>query len=725
MITSSVDGRIIDQRARGIPHPVPRDFAWFRRNRYIFRARNGSLSTAGPRDPVRSPGQGVFNVVPRSIDPAVVLLVLLLPAVAVAQPASPSGVAEELIERERLRATVQETYEEVLVPVEEANEQVEFFVESALRLAALGPDVVPYVVNELEQQAPRTFFFSAYVLGHIGGPAAEAALRREIERADEQWGRYAQTRKAWAAYALGLMGVAEAVDLLTAGKHSIPGYPMHADTSVLEATALLTSPASAPRLTSQLERFAGLEEKKVERSFVVKALGRLGDPAVVPAVVESLQGETVEVIRRDAALALRATPLEATQAPLVAALEDPSPRVRAAAALALEALQPENGVQIALGALENESSANVRGPLYRLLAEQGGVEQLPALVGFWGRPDSMDRFYLVGALAPLRAEGAFETLKAALHDGASRVMVRACAALGTLGTPEALALLTSEIDAQDWVRAQSVIETILEIDHTDAAPRIAARLVDHELAGVVDDPRSRGRIELLLRALVELRYTGPVEALAAATERQVDAMLVRLLNGPLEQLRLIKENGDDVDRWLAAARSEDEAARLLAYERLAEIGDPRAAAPLAARFGRTEPDEGVQLLRALASLDSPASRELIRRVLTSPAFDGVRYLSLREMAAWAATRYGGDDMTALLRQAVERQEGRDAKVLIYLALLDGRGALPVLERWRIPRMRYLRWGRGLEQEKLDWLARELRAGRPLDSVDQPPERLNL
>jgi HEAT repeat protein len=304
-------------------------------------------------------------------------------------------------------------------------------------------------------------------------------------------------------------------------------------------------------------------------------------------------------------------------------------------------------------------------------------------------------------------------------------MVRACAALGKLGTPEALALLTSAIGAPEWVRAQSVIETLIEIEHADAAPRIAARLLDGELAGVVDDPRLRSRVEILLRALVELRYAGPLERLAAATERQIDAALVRMLNRSLEQLRLIKEIDDDVDRWLAASRSEDEAVRLLAYGRLAEIGDPRAAGPLAERFGRTEPAEGVEILRTMASLDSPGSRELVRRVLTAPAFDGVRYMPLREMAAWAAKRYGGDEMVALLRLAVERQEGRDAKVLIYLALLDGRATLPVLERWRIPRMRYLRWGRGLEQEKLDWVARELVAGRSLDSVDQPPERLNL
>jgi hypothetical protein len=38
-------------------------------------------------------------------------------------------------------------------------------------------------------------------------------------------------------------------------------------------------------------------------------------------------------------------------------------------------------------------------------------------------------------------------------------------------------------------------------------------------------------------------------------------------------------------------------------------------------------------------------------------------------------------------------------------------------------MRFLGWFRGMEQERLDWVARRLSTGRSIDSVDVPPHRI--
>jgi hypothetical protein len=64
-------------------------------------------------------------------------------------------------------------------------------------------------------------------------------------------------------------------------------------------------------------------------------------------------------------------------------------------------------------------------------------------------------------------------------------------------------------------------------------------------------------------------------------------------------------------------------------------------------------------------------------------------------------------------------------VLIYLAVLDGNNALPELTAYRFTRLRDLEWQRAREQERIDWMRRELSAGRPLSSLDLPPEEIEL
>jgi hypothetical protein len=82
-------------------------------------------------------------------------------------------------------------------------------------------------------------------------------------------------------------------------------------------------------------------------------------------------------------------------------------------------------------------------------------------------------------------------------------------------------------------------------------------------------------------------------------------------------------------------------------------------------------------------------------------------------------------MQRALRQAVERRGGRDAKVLVYLALLARKDALPVLERYRVSRLRYMRWKGGTEMEQLDRVSRWIAGDWSLQTVDLPPSRLSF
>ncbi len=58
-------------------------------------------------------------------------------------------------------------------------------------------------------------------------------------------------------------------------------------------------------------------------------------------------------------------------------------------------------------------------------------------------------------------------------------------------------------------------------------------------------------------------------------------------------------------------------------------------------------------------------------------------------------------------------------------MLGQQQAIPVLDRYRAERMRYIKWSRGAELQKLDWIRRELAHGRPLDAVDVPPRELRF
>ena len=132
---------------------------------------------------------------------------------------------------------------------------------------------------------------------------------------------------------------------------------------------------------------------------------------------------------------------------------------------------------------------------------------------------------------------------------------------------------------------------------------------------------------------------------------------------------------------------------------------------------------GPAQLRALGGAKRPESLALVERVLTSPEFDAGELLTVRQMAAWTARRIGGTRMAEALERAVRRRHGRDARILIYAALVSGDSAL--LREYRRSQLRYVGWKRGLADRRLAWLIREMEAGRPLVAVDRAPERMRF
>lgn len=645
----------------------------------------------------------------------------LVAALAAAEtPATPSAAAAELVAQEELRVAVEQAFELSRAPSESADEAMFNFVAAADALEQTGPDVVPFVIDELDQTRPGTFLFCAYTLGRLGTPQAKAALKRAMERAEQQRGKFAKNRKAWAGYALGLAGEAEAVRLLNEGRHVVGHFPVYGEMSSIEIAAVQTAPESVPLLLEQVDRLGEDETLPIERGFVIRALGRTRDPRAVPKLIEVMQTDPLEPMRRQALRSLSRINAPEVQPALIAALGDEGSLVRKSAALALDTLQFPSSVEPIVAHLETEQNAMVRGPLYHALAVLRGPQALGMLSAHWPSPDPVDRLSLIRAVGQMRSAETLDILKQALGDTDSRVYLQALSALRSLGTPEAVKILLERLRDPRWPLAQTSIELLGDLGESAAAPTIAERLLKQELAGVVTDPSAKPRIALMCETLVALGYHSALEGLRGATGRQTDGGLVLDLEDVIARLELIRRNGDDVKAWIDASRAPGESTRLLAYRRLGELGGPAAAATLAERFGRVETAEGVTILEALGRVDTPAARELVRRVLLAAEFDGLEQEPLRAMAAWSARRLAGPDMLDALEASVERRDGRDAIVGVYLAVAAGKDATPTLTRSRLRLMRYMSGWRGKELARLDRILQDLPAGRSIEKYDVAP-----
>jgi HEAT repeat protein len=641
--------------------------------------------------------------------------------------------AEKLIQEEQLRESVEEAFRVAYSRVDDGSARVDNLMLATDQLVEIGPPALPYLIAELEQARPASFTFVAYALGRMGSAEAANALREAIAHADTEQNDWAQERKAWAVYALGLMGELDALELANSGQNRTAAFQIHMDASVLELSALFCGPQSVPVLLGQLERYAAaeadLEETRRDpwrdREAVIEALGALADPRSQSVLIDLL-ADPIPHIRRAAAYALLGydTP-EAVTALLDRLTNDDHQRVRYAAAWTLEQRLPASGMETFLARMELESDVHVRNILYRIVARLGGVEAYPRLTAQLGAPDSRDREGLTAALRLSPAPGRLATLRANLNDDDAKVARQAIRGLAEIGTRPAVDALIRTVTAENWAVAGSAVRALIRLDEPRAAPPIAERMLKREMVGVVTDPVVRERIYLLGDALLELRQSSVLPELRTASERQRDGFLVRYLERLVLKLELLERNGAELDAWVELMDSADEELRELAYEEVGRIGGEPAAAALAARFGRVELDEGREILRVLGGVDAPASRALLERVLLSPSFDRYPRVKLRAEAAWSARRIGDAAMIALLEQSAERRQGREGKVLVYLAVSSGEKGTAMIERYRLTRLRYLGWSRWWETETLDKIVRDSRAGRPLTLFDVPPAELEV
>jgi HEAT repeat protein len=636
----------------------------------------------------------------------------------------PAPTAAELLEREKVRAEFDATMAYLRTDEKEVPERGKFYVASE-RLAALGPAAAPFLADEIARKDVYTYNIVTYVLGRVKAPDSAEILRKAIAEDDQDDGNFAAARKQWAAYGLALAGDPAAVDLVTTGTHDVAWAEFMEGARLLEVTALVTAPASVPILVSQLERFSKDEANESKLDFALSALGRMGDPANVAHVAPYLTH------RRSKARAAAATALgrlgDPSVAPkLLAALDDPILHVRAAASMALVELKPKDHMAAILARLETETEHATRADLYRTLGHIGGDGVLDAFRSYAARGRSLEKLGLADALGILRSPKGLNLLREMLRDRDLGVVSRAVSSIEVIGgggaTDTLLALLA---DSRPAVR-QMAIEALERMREPRAAPRIADLLLKQEIQAPIADIRALVRLQKMGDALVRFRYAEPLPQIKEAARLQTEPQIVAYLAGLVKQLEVIAENRDSVPAWIAAAGSPDRTIRTLAFGRLAELRTPEAVRALAGAFERADLEDGVEILRSIGRSRSAEGARVVEQVLVSPVYDAHERLDQRRMAAWAAREIGGEPMVAALRRSAERREGQEIETLEYLAVLDGKGALPTLRAVRVPRLSYFEWDRGLEIDRLNWLIRELSAGRPIDVVlDRPPERIAL
>lgn len=669
--------------------------------------------------------------------PAAIVLSLLAPAAAADDPFS--EVSRDLVRREEVRAAVEEAFALHSRPARDIAERSHNGMLAVEALRKIGPEAVPYLANELEQERGDTYSFVVYALARIGTPEANRALRDAVRRAEVDRANNPDIRKALAVWGLGLQGDPEALELLFEGDLQPVSYAVHAQTSVVEAAGFLTAPESVPLL---IERLAppdpeesdggGMRMRSGEvvrndpRRYVLRALRRIGDERAVEAIVRMLREESHRAARAEAAYSLKTMLTPEAVSALVTALSDPEFSVRRAAALSLDEGLAAVPLATVLERLEAETDPPCRAALYRV-AERAArsKEDLARLLAFDGGEASLDRRGLVLAVGHRDEPAVRELLERRMLDPDNGVAIAAAESLLESPDRDAREDVARAIPKLSWPVVSVVARRARLVGLDSFGDALAKRMLT--AAGKLDPAESvsiRSTIPALGRALVAFDHVAALRKLERALPKIEDDRIAAEFRGTIEALRTIRKRIDSPDAWKKALAGDDPERRLMAIRRLVPRDD--GLSTVLDAFPEMDAEDRTATLRALAGDGRAPVRALIERILSDETFDHPEHTDTRAWAAWAARRLGDDAMAKALGRSVERRSGRDAMVLAYAALLAGRDAGPALiRRYERERLLYPSGMRGSENLMLDRLATHLERGVPAREIDREPDRVAL
>ena len=650
-----------------------------------------------------------------------IAFVALVPG-PMAQELAESSV-EDLVQREEIRSAVETAIENYLGAT--GGKRIDAAIEGIRSLSEYGDKAVPYLANELEQENLGSYDFVAYALGVLESPAAEIALREAIERAEATPGAASMARKAWVCWALSLHGEIDALKLVNEGTHRSAKFPMHRQMTVLEVIAVQTAPESVPILLQQLETWSEIEDQRGDQRFVLRALRRLGHSASEPALIKIIeQNKDQPALRAQTADALRSVETPDSVAALTLALQDPEPGVRRAAAFALMWMDRPGDVAKLLEILASEEDLRVREALYKIVAAHAQPAQVPQFLAQWNRPDPEDRRHFISVLPSLKSDKATSILLQAIEDPSEAVAMTAVIPLAETEDPAALSRLREVLASTPrWGIVREIAKVATANDIEKLAPPLVQRFVE---ASKLDAESQRGLMsatDRMAEALIALRYTSALSKIRRAREAATDSEMIEVLDGTIDAMELLRKNGKDVAKWIPLLRDADPMRSRLARHRLAELGGEASTNALLEAYDGLDTLAKLDTLLLLERMDSPAVRALLRRLLLEPEYYEGEHEGERKTTAGIVRSFGDQEMLDLLIEAVRLRDGRDVENLIYVAAIAQKEALPLLDEYRLSRFQYLSLTRGYEQEVLDWIARRLESGLPIERYDQPANRM--
>jgi HEAT repeats/PBS lyase HEAT-like repeat len=651
-----------------------------------------------------------------------------------AQDAAGVPTPEQLAARERIRPQVEAIFREIREPWEPGQDHSHYFADVTDRLIAFGPDVVPFLVGEIDLMDAQSFHYCAYALGRLGGDEAEAALRKAVRRSEERGGRYGEACKRYAVLGLALMGKPDVVDLVQ-DRLPIAGLEQFSELSLMALVASLAAPGDLPLLVKQLDTYAAAAAASPDAApgeaptaarklrWALVGLSRVGDASLAPKVVPLLASPAVDVRAAAMDFLSRFGP-PGICAKFIPHLEDANGWAEMEMGKTIERMKPRACYDRFVARLEVESDPEVRGTLFRTIAAIGGVGSLEVLRTTFEKGVPEERREVIDAVGWIGSAEGLNLVRAGLNEKNVDTALTSIEALRWIGGPGGTDTLLALVSDPRRVVSLTAVRALMALGDRRAGPRVAERLL-----GIVREPVGdltlRPAVAELTDALVTFEFADPADDLKAAAGVQSDPEIRERLSACARLLALMTTNGNEVAAWITSLADPDAAVRALAARRLAEIESGESVKALTSRFDDanvTDADRAA-ILRAIADGKSRLGEALVERALADPAFDAWKRQAVRDEAAWAARRIGGDRMVHALEASASRRDGQDWSTLVYLALADPSKAAGTLRRLRVARLRYTDPRSGHEDADLDEILGDLDAGVAPRAYDVSPELL--
>jgi HEAT repeat protein/beta-lactamase regulating signal transducer with metallopeptidase domain len=277
------------------------------------------------------------------------------------------------------------------------------------------------------------------------------------------------------------------------------------DTEVRRSAAMALGSLGDPRSVEALMQALRKDTDAGVREMAAWALGELEDRRAVPALSAALREDREPGVRNKAAWALGQIEDAGAVDALGAALRDDNADVRRTALWALGQIEDARAVPFLVPALKSEDPEMRRQAAWALGQIESGDAVAPLTAAIQDR-DAKTREQIVWALGQIEDPRAAPALAAALRDSMVGVRRKAVWALGQLdGLPSAPPALVEALKDSDREVRKSAAHALGELEDPAAVPGLVAMSRDA-------DPELR---RVAAHALAEIRGPAALEALIA------------------------------------------------------------------------------------------------------------------------------------------------------------------------------------------------------------------